>query len=75
MIIMILLLSGISSSFAEDITDVDQLPDLEMLEYLGSWGSSETKDGEWFDPMQLFELAEYSIPAENEKRRADDSND
>lgn len=67
--ITICLLGGISTSFAEGIADAEQLPDLEMLEYLGSW---ETEDGKWFDPLELFELAKNSLKTVEENRRADD---
>lgn len=67
--IMMCLIGGVSTIFAEESTDAEQLPDLEMLEYLGSW---ETENGDWFDPLQLFELAENSLNTVDERRRTDD---
>jgi len=60
---------GIFSSFAADVHEQGQEPDIEMLEYLGSW---ETENGEWLDPLQLFELAENSLSKEQEKRQSDE---
>jgi hypothetical protein len=34
-------------------TDDDDLPSLEMLEFLGEW---ETEEGEWIDPMELDQM-------------------
>lgn len=68
-VLAIFMLGGISASFAEGSAEIEKYPDLEMLEYLGSW---ETEEGDWFDPLELFELAENSLNTLDEKRRNDD---
>lgn len=45
------------SNPAEQI-QVDELPDLELLEFLGKW---ETDEGEWIDPNLLIEAEIESL--------------
>lgn len=45
-----------------------EAPSLELLEFLGSW---ETSDGEWIDPIELLE----EIEAEQETAKTEEQND
>lgn len=45
-------------------------PDLELLEFLGSF---ETGDGEWIDPLELTELSDKDLPGNDPQAAPDES--
>lgn len=47
---MLVLLMSVHAASA--IAEVDQFPDMELLEFLIEW---ETADGQWIDPVELDE--------------------
>ncbi len=65
---LILLLLGTQPLFADEPADesISTLPDLELLEFLGSW---QTPDGDFLDPLVL---AGETTPREKPMEHDDD---
>jgi len=55
--------------FSATVFGEETLPDLEFLEFLGSW---ETQDGDWFDPTQLLNDQEKNREKDNEENHANE---
>lgn len=58
--------------FSVTVFGEETMPDLEFLEFLGSW---ETQDGSWFDPIQLLNDQEQNREKDNEANHASEGVD
>lgn len=59
-----------SACCTQTLADNDSLPDMELLEFLAEW---ETSDGQWVDPLELD--TSIALPAEDSEPKPEVQHD